>query len=119
MNFIKIDDVILPTPRNCTISEHDLDSDSTGRSEDGYIFRERLRSNVCKLDLEWVRITPEKAKIIRDAIKNEFFEVTFWFLGEERTATMYAGDRNISPNFKPETNGAVEFWDVSFSLTER
>ena len=119
MEFIKINGVALPTPTTCSISEYDIDSASSGRGESAYMFRERIRANVCKIDLSWDGASPADAQTIRNAIADAFFEVTVWFLGEERTMTMYAGDRSYNPHFTENNGQKLERWDISFSLTEQ
>ncbi|MGN0648441.1 MAG: hypothetical protein ACI4J3_07420 [Oscillospiraceae bacterium] len=119
MDFIKINGVTLPVPTTCSISEYDIDSASTGRGESAYMMRERIRGNVCKIDLAWNGASPADAKAIRAAIADAFFEVTVWFLGEERTMTMYAGDRSYTPHFTDHNGEKLERWDISFSLTEQ
>ena len=83
------------------------------------MFRERIRANVCKIDLSWDSASPADAQTIRNAIADAFFEVTVWFLGEERTMTMYAGDRSYTPHFTDNNGEKLERWDISFSLTEQ
>lgn len=119
MEFIKINGAALPAPTTCTISEYDIDSASSGRGESAHMFRERIRENVCKIDLSWNGASPEAAKAIRAAIADAFFEVSVWFLGKERTMTMYAGDRSYNPHFTDNNGEKLERWDISFSLTEQ
>ena len=119
MDFIKINGVALPTPTTCSISEYDIDSASSGRGESAYMLRERIRENVCKIDLAWNGASPEDAKAIRVAIADAYFEVSVWFLGEERTMTMYAGDRSYTPHFTDNNGEKLERWDISFSLTQQ
>lgn len=119
MEFIKINGAALPAPTTCTISEYDIDSASSGRGESAYMFRERIRENVCKIDLSWNGASPEAAKAIRAAIADAFFEVSVWFLGKKRTMTMYAGDRSYNPHFTDNNGEKLERWDISFSLTEQ
>lgn len=119
MDFLKISSTVLPAPTSCSIMEYDMDSESTGRSESGYMMRERIRSNLCKMELSWNRLTPAQVRLIRGAISDAFVEVTVRFLGAERTMIMYAGDRSYTPHFTDNDGEKLERWDVSFSLTEQ
>lgn len=113
MDFITIDGVALPTPDSCTITEYDMDSAETGRSESAYLQRERIRSDIAKIDLSWDRLTVSAAQTIRAALSPASFAVVFHFHGSDRTETMYAGDRTWSMQMV----GQDEFWTLSVALT--
>ena len=113
--WIKIDNVLLPTPDTCPITEYDLDSAATGRAESGYLFRERVRPGLFSCDLAWSGLTPEQANLIRDALAPVSFEVQIRFLGDTITKTMYAGDRKWVPAFLRD---CTERWDLTCQLSE-
>ena len=114
--WISIDGIDLPTPYRCPITEYDVDAAASGRSEAGYMHRDRVRANVTNLDgIEWQHLTPAEAAIIRAALSPVAFQVTIRFVGGMITKKMYAGDRKWSPDF---TEPDKERWNLSVHLTE-
>ena len=104
-----------PAPTQYTLDIQDIDSEATGRSETGYMNRERVRAGIYKLALEFTNITSEDVLRIKEAIEPESFPVTL-FDGQSVTVTMYAGNRTLKlKSIDSESNC---FWDLSFSLTE-
>lgn len=92
----------------------DIDSSETGRVEAGTMERERVRHDVAKLQLEWKHITAAELEQITSGIADEFFQVKY-FYGDWKTATMYAGDRNIHMIVA----GEEQFWTISVNLIEK
>lgn len=111
---IIIGGTVLPVPTKLTVTESDIDSDSTGRSEAGYLSRERLRASVTKLGLEFWNLSVSDARLIHTAVTGAALTVQFPFLGETVTKIMYASDREWTPKLTENT----EHWSVSFTLTE-
>lgn len=115
MNLIKFDSYTPPTPTEYNISIQDIDSSDTGRGETGKMSRERVRSNVFKIDIGWKNLSSDDVIKIKQAIKNQSFNVSFFYGGNE-TAEMYAGDRSLSLKYVDDKGNY--FWDFSFSLIE-
>lgn len=114
MTFLKIDGVVMPPPTKYDVSLNDIDAQSSGRTEAGYMKRKRIRSNVGKLSVGWTNVTKDELETILEAVKRESFPVEFYF-GKMVSATMYAGDKSIS--FKVYKDG-VSYWDINFNLIE-
>lgn len=113
--LLKINDVEMPSPSKYEVSYQDLDAAGSGRTEAGYTIRRRVRSQVAKLNLGWTNLSQEEVEKVLGAVENESFEVTYWF-GNQKTTTMYAGDKNVS--LKLKESAASAFWDLSFNLIE-
>lgn len=118
--FIQIGSTTLPTPDVCRITEYSIDSASTGRGENAELHRERLREKVASIDLTWNKLTALQARAVREALSPAEFQCTFWFLGQEETRTMYAGDINYEPNFNRNDTAADggERWTITTQLSE-
>ena len=115
MTWISIDGIDLPTPARCTLQEYDQDAASSGRSEAGYMHRDRVRAKLLNIDnIEWTHLTPENAALIRTALSPVFFNVTVQFVGGPVTKKMYAGDLKWTPDFVDGTPR----WNLSAHLTE-
>lgn len=118
--FIQIGSTALPTPDTCKITEYSIDAQSTGRGESGEMHRERVRKQVMSIELSWDKLTAGQARVVRTALDPSEFEVTVWFLGQEVTRTMYAGDINYEPDFNredPSPDGG-ERWNITTQLSE-
>lgn len=113
-NIISIDGVELPAPMTYSVEYNDLDSDDSGRSEDGKLHRVRVRSKVAKIKVSWRQVDQEKADLILTSIAPESFEVVYYF-GTQQTATMYAG----SPSCELiRVNNGQAKWNIGFDLIE-
>jgi len=112
--YWKVDGREMPTPTKATIDEYDLDSQSTGRPESGFLNRERVRTNVMRIGLEFHNLTPEQARILRTAIAPAQVTITVRrFYGDE-TRMMYAGDRHWTEWRDSDGNPHVDL-QVQFS----
>ena len=116
MTLLEISGVAMPTPEKYNVSLSDVDADTSGRSETGYMHRDRVRSDVAKIELSWGGITTRQLETITAAIAAPSFPVKY-FYGETRTATMYAGDRKVEL-LAMHTDGTGAVWNLSFNLVE-
>ena len=113
-NILTINGVQLPPPMVYEVEYNDLDSEDTGRSENGKLHRKRVRYNVAKIKVAWEQLTTENADIILNAIASDSFQVTYYF-GIQKTATMYAGNRSCKL-LRINYNQAK--WNIGFDLIE-
>lgn len=113
-NILTIDGVVLPAPMVYSVEYNDLDSDDTGRSEDGMLHRTRVRSRVAKIKVGWEQLTTENLELILNAIEPDSFSVVYYF-GTTKTATMYAGNQSCALR---RVNGGKALWNLSFNLIE-
>lgn len=116
MSWIAVDGVPLPTPVASPITEYDIDTENSGRSESGRMHRERVRTNVLAVELRWVHLTPADAVLIRNALAPASFQVALRMPGGMTLREMYAGDRQWEPDFTD--GGACERWNLSVKLSE-
>lgn len=114
LNILSINGVQLPAPMSYSVEYNDLDSEDTGRSEDGMLHRVRIRSGVAKIQVSWQQLTTEKATLILNAITPDSFTVTYFF-GVQKTATMYAGNQTCE---LIRVNHGQAKWNIGFNLIE-
>lgn len=117
-DLIWIGGSLMPAPRTYAVSLQDLDSADSGRSETGMMYRNRVRSNVYKIQATWRLTRVDLAKIIA-AITPASFSVKFFDPNTltTPTKTMYAGDRSstmVINNGDPSET----WWDFSVNLIE-
>lgn len=113
-DVLTINGVALPPPMSYSVEYNDLDSDETGRSEDGRLHRKRVRSSVVKIKVAWEQLTQAQADFILMAIEPSSFTVNYYF-GTQKTATMYAGDKSCQCL---RINGNQAKWTIGFDLIE-
>lgn len=119
MVIIYINNTQMPSPTSYSVKLIDIDSANSGRGDTGYLTRERLRSDVAGIDVGWSFLTTAELNTVKAAISASSFPVRFYVGGTGsaayKSATMYAGDRQIE--LAGTTNGE-ERWNISFPLTE-
>ena len=98
------------TLKNGKISYSDIDSNNSGRSESGVMFRDRIRSNVAKIELSWEMLTPTELEEIIQVISQSSFEVEYYF-GDSIETEMYAGDKQME-------KGIDDRWKLSVNFIE-
>lgn len=96
-----------------TVKLSDIDGSNSGRSESGKMNRERIRSDIAAIELEWKMLNSVELGIITTAIAGESFTVDY-FYGSWKSAEMYAGDRSVDLTY---IDGEA-FWTIGFSLVE-
>ena len=115
MAMIIANGVSLPEPSAYKATAQDIDSENTGRNENGVMFRERIRKDVYKIQASWQNISESDKDTIINAIQNATFSVTFFYGTQTLTKTMYVGDRSCDLVWKPQT-GSI--WNVSVNFIE-
>lgn len=117
-NLIYIGGVLMPSPKSYAVSLQDLDSDDSGRSETGKMYRNRIRAGVYKIQATW-RVDRDELKKIVDAVAAASFPVKFFDpnTASTKTCTMYAGDRSSTMVLNCDT-AAETLWDFSVNFIE-
>lgn len=119
MNLIKIGGYTAPPPVSYSVTSSDLDSTESGRSESGYMSRERIRGGVKKINTSW-RVSTDELLALTSAISAPSFSVTFFFPTTgyyAENVTMYAGDRTL--NLITNIDGAsAAQWEFSVNFIE-
>lgn len=122
MTLIKVNGQALPTPTadGFSISRSDLDGSSTGRGEDGIMFRDRVREGIYKIELTW-QLSMNDLKTVVSALTPDSFTVEFFDITtcSYVTRTMYAGDRSGKViNYIDADNPGVAMCELSCNLIE-
>ena len=90
----------------------DLDSENSGRLEDGVMRRERIRSNVLKVKIKHEMLTDAQMEMVKTFTSEEFFQ----YSGPGGTMICYRGD--FQATLRATTNKGL-YWDVNFNLIEQ
>lgn len=90
--------VSLPDPSEMAVLLQDIDNSSTGRSASGKMLRDRIAGGETakrKIECTWNAIDADKVKLILQSVAPEFIQVKYPdpYLGEDRIAVFYVGDR--------------------------
>lgn len=115
--LLVIDGVNMPTPSVYRRGSADIDSEDTRRNELGFLQRDRIRQGVQKVELEFRGLTNAQVQALEQAIEPAKITVTFITHAGERTAAMYAGDRQVEL-IRYHTGQAQARWNMSFNLIE-
>lgn len=118
VTLITINDIAMPQPSDYSVSLSDLDSSDTGRSETGYMYRNRIRTKIYKINVGF-RVNKSQLKTIADAISGESFQVKFFdpTSVSAKSCTMYAGDLQAQL-LKNDDTANETVWSFSFNLIE-
>ena len=112
-----------PALEGMTVTLQDLDSESSTRTANGTMKRDRIVGGADakrKIELEFPALTPAQASTLLQAISGVFFYVRYPdpYTGAFRTAQFYAGDRS-APVYTADVNGNVMWNRIRFTLIER
>lgn len=114
----------LPDPAVLTVLLQDIDAASTTRSANGTMLRDRVVGGASakrKLEIQWPPVNSEKASLILQALRGEFFYVKYPdpYTGGDRTAQFYAGDRSV-PMYNYNLHGNGILWEnIKVNLIEK
>lgn len=79
LNTLLINGKALPCPdEDVSISENDLDSEDTGRDEQGFMHRLRLRHAVKTWEFHYKFLSAADYEYIRSLVAGETIRVSFW-----------------------------------------
>ena len=79
LNTLLINGKALPCPdEDVNIGENDLDSEDTGRDEQGYMHRLRLRHAVRTWEFHYKFLSAADYEYIRSLVSDSTFSVDFW-----------------------------------------
>lgn len=115
--MLKIGGADMPAPTELIWSISDLDSTKSGRTADGKMHRDRIRS-VIKLNLKWSFLTEAEMSKLLKAVSGISFTCTYPdpSTGAAATATFYVGDRS-APVYGVY-NGRVGWQGVEMNFIE-
>ena len=114
--MIKINGVVIATPKSYEATVSDLDGESN-RNANGELVRDRIAVKR-KLNLEWGPLSQSEISTLLKAVSSVFFTVTFSDpeLGVI-TKTMYVGDRT-APAYQ-YLNGEVKWQGLKMNFIEK
>ena len=115
MSLISINNKALPSPAKYKVTYQDIDGSDSGRSETGIMYRNRVRSNVVKIELSWNGLSSSELAGILQAVSPAAFSVEYFAEGSTHISTMYAGDKSIEMSLY---TAKEVYWDLSFNLIE-
>jgi hypothetical protein len=110
--------VSLPEPTELEVTIQDLDSDKSGRNQNGKLFRDRIAIKR-KLKINFPPLTDSDMHKVLNALTDVFFDITYPdpLTGKNRTMEAYVGDRTAP--IMLINNGSAMWDEMSISLTER
>lgn len=90
---LKIGDIMLPSPTDFSVSYEIIWSSNTGRVANGTMVGD-IVARKRTLSVKWSVLTSAEFEIIKNALSNAFFVVTFTDNGESKTMNAYSGPLN-------------------------
>ena len=117
--MLKINGVQIPTPYKFDVTLYDLDS-SAERTASGVVVRDRVRSNVYKVELAFRGLNEtEYTQLINAITPAQFtFEFPDPITLQNKTITTYAGDKKLNAYTYDSVRKVVSYKDVAFNLIE-
>lgn len=115
--MLKINGVQIATPKTFKVDISDLDGEA-GRNARGNLIRDRVAVKR-KLECEWPPLKDNEISAVLQAVKNEFFQVSYPdpMTGSVQTKTFYVGDRSAPMYYK---DGNQYLWQgLTMNLIER
>mgnify|MGYP001210662204 CR=1 FL=1 len=115
--MLKINGVKVTSPSVFKVDISDLDGE-TGRNARGNLIRDRVAVKR-KLECEWGPLENSEISTLLQAVKDEFFQVTYPdpMTGTKQTKTFYVGDRSSPALF--EEKGQILWNGLKMNLIER
>ncbi len=113
----KVNGSDVPIPSEFGWSIQDVSAADSGRTQDGYMHKERIVRKE-KIQLKWNGKTPEETATILQAFAPEYFDVTYVspLTNAQVTKEFYCGDQS-APYYWWCNGGLHE--SVSFNIIER
>ena len=123
MNLMEVNGTPLPAPLagGYTVSRRDLDSQNTTRSEAGYMFRDRVREGMYKIEANW-EMTMEELAMVCELISPAIFNIKFFDITSCQyvTTQMYVGDRTATViDYIDENNVEIARVSLACNFTEQ
>lgn len=119
MAKIKINGVTMPPVKSLSIEDEPIWSAKTGRTANGKM-KGSIIAHKDKLNIVFVPMSSEQAKIVKNAVSSAFFDVTYEKVdGTVRTAKFYAGPTNYTVYSYADEFKKIKYTDVSVNLIEQ
>ena len=109
-----------PAPEELKWSISDLDADSTGRNQNGELFRDRVAAKR-KIECTWLPLSADKMAELLQAVEDSFFDLQYpdAMTGGNRTMTCYVGDRSTPVMRYDQESGKWMWGGLSMNFIER
>lgn len=122
MAVLRVNSTDLPDPLEMSVSVQDVDYES-GRNQTGYMFRDRVRGGANsprKIECKFPPLNDTQVSILLQAVNGASMSLTYPdpYLGTNRTATVYVGDRKAPLYWKDPITGKWLWKDVAFNFVE-
>ena len=122
-SIVKIDGVEMPAPSDFSPTSDDYDSKSAGRSENMFMTRDIIRSNVRTASFTWKLQTPDMRKVW-NAVLSPKIKVTFFDLAQPADTQYSTMDCYADPSRKPKLlkwdpdDPEKSWWEFTTTFTE-
>lgn len=80
--------IYIPSP-GTTMAHESIQSSDTGRTEDGVMHIDWVRTNMIKTGLNWKYLTGKEVKYLEDLMQGKEFTLTYFDKGYVCTASVY------------------------------
>lgn len=88
-----VDGTSIYTPGTETqITHESIQSDDTGRTEDGVMHIDWVRRNMVKVFMQWKYLTGDEVAFLEGLIQGKEFTLTYYDKGSTRTANVYVSN---------------------------
>ena len=89
----KVNSTPIYTPSSGVQIEHEsIQSADTGRTEDGVMRIDWVRTNIVKVHLAWKYLTGQEVAFLESLMQGEEFTLTYYDKGSVRTAEVYVSN---------------------------
>lgn len=116
--YYKVDNVQMPSPTGVEPGREDLDSDASGRGEDGIMIRVVIREGVKNLDIKHEMLTKAELRTILVALKPK--SVVFQYMDGYEIATVsgYAQSKKYPCRYYEDDTDTGSYYDLAFTFVE-
>lgn len=116
--YYSVDGVQMPSPTGSEPGREDLDSDASGRGENGVMIRVVIRSEVRNLDVKHEMLTKAELRTILTALKPP--SVVFSYIDGFETVTVsgYAQSKKYPCRYFEDDTDTGSYWDLSYTFVE-
>lgn len=92
-----VDGTPIYTPSSSTqISHESIQSSDTGRTEDGVMHIDWVRTNVVKVNMQWDYLTGDEVEHLENLMQGREFTLTYFDKGLKCTASVYVSNMSYT-----------------------
>ena len=110
--------VDMPNPSKVDWGYQDVSQGDSGRDDTGYMYKGKVTEKI-KLQLTWSAVSPEKASVILQAFKPEYFYIRYFDpeINGYRIMEAYSGDKTAPVKIWSDNQKIYE--SLNFDVIER